>query len=139
MDAAAIVLAGGRSLRMGTSKAALEWHGSTLLRRVVGIVSRAVDGPVLVVSAAGQPLPELGPDVRVLEDPRQGLGPLQGLAVGLAAAADIAPVAFVCSTDLPFLHVAFVRHVLRAFDDGVDVVLPHVRGFRQPLAAGYRT
>ena len=34
--AAGIVLAGGRSSRMGTPKAALEWHGSTLLRRVVG-------------------------------------------------------------------------------------------------------
>src|SRR5260370_10604525 len=27
---AGVVLAGGRSSRMGTSKAALEWHGSTL-------------------------------------------------------------------------------------------------------------
>ena len=33
---AGIVLAGGRLSRMGTPKAALEWHGSTLLRRVVG-------------------------------------------------------------------------------------------------------
>ena len=35
---AGIVLAGGRSSRMGTPKAALEWHGSTLLRRTVGII-----------------------------------------------------------------------------------------------------
>jgi molybdopterin-guanine dinucleotide biosynthesis protein A len=34
---AGVVLAGGRSSRMGTAKAALEWHGSTLLRRTVGI------------------------------------------------------------------------------------------------------
>ena len=47
-DAAGIVLAGGRSSRMGSPKAALEWHGSTLLRRVAGIVGRAVDGPVVV-------------------------------------------------------------------------------------------
>ena len=38
-DTAGIVLAGGRSSRMGTPKAALEWHGSTLLRRTVGIVA----------------------------------------------------------------------------------------------------
>jgi len=48
------VLAGGRSSRMGTPKAALEWHGSTLLRRTVGIVARATGGPVVVVRAAGQ-------------------------------------------------------------------------------------
>ena len=34
-----MVLAGGRSSRMGTPKAALEWHGSTLLRRTVGILA----------------------------------------------------------------------------------------------------
>ena len=56
-DTAGIVLAGGRSSRMGTPKAALEWHGSTLLRRTVGIVTRVTDGPVVVVRAPGQSLP----------------------------------------------------------------------------------
>jgi molybdenum cofactor guanylyltransferase len=124
---------------MGEPKAALEWHGSTLLRRTTGIVARAVDGPVLVVSAPGQPLPDLPDEVRIVEDPEEGLGPLQGLAVGLAAAAPFAELAFVCSTDLPFLHTCFVRRVLAAFSEGVDVVVPHARGHRQPLAAGYRT
>src|ERR687897_869016 len=54
---AAVVLAGGRSTRMGRPKATLDWHGSTLLRRAAGIVGRAVDGPVVVVRAAGQELP----------------------------------------------------------------------------------
>jgi len=140
MPDAGIVLVGGRSSRMGAAKAALEWHGSTLLRRVCGVVSRAVDGPVLVVKAPGQPLPALPPDVGVVEDPVEGLGPLQGIAVGLSAAAQAgADVAFVSSTDLPFLHPAFVRRVLAAAVDGVDVVLPVARGFRQPLAAAYRT
>ena len=42
---------------MGRPKANLEWHGSTLLHRVTGIVSRAVDGPVVVVRAPDQELP----------------------------------------------------------------------------------
>jgi molybdenum cofactor guanylyltransferase len=138
-NTAGIVLAGGRSSRMGTSKAALEWHGSTLLRRTAGILARVADGPVLVVRAPGQPLPELPPDVEVIDDPREGLGPVQGLAAGLAAVAGRAEIAFVCSTDLPFLHPAFVRRVLRAAQDGADVGLPHARGFPQPLAASYRT
>jgi molybdenum cofactor guanylyltransferase len=136
--AAGVVLAGGRSSRMGTAKAALEWHGSTLLRRVSGLVGRVVDGPVVVVRAAGQGLPELGAAVEVVEDPREGLGPLQGLAAGLAAAGNRAEAAFVCSTDLPFLHPAFVRRVLRALD-GADVALPIARGHPQPLVAAYRT
>src|SRR3954447_22279597 len=95
--AAGIVLAGGRSSRMGTPKAALEWHGSTLLRHVVGIVARGVDGPVVVVRAPGQDLPSLPANVDVVEDAREGRGPLQGLASGLAAVATSA--AYVSSTD----------------------------------------
>lgn len=133
---------------MGTAKAALEWHGSTLLRRVTGVLQRAVDGPVFVVRAPSQDLPELDREIVVCDDPREGMGPMQGLAVGLRAAAEHAArpdVAFVCSTDLPFLHTAFVRAVLAGFgpdpeaEPAVDAVLPVVRGFRQPLTAGYRT
>jgi molybdenum cofactor guanylyltransferase len=138
-SSAGIVLAGGRSSRMGAPKAALEWHGSTLLRRTVGILARVADGPVLVVRAPGQALPGLPSNVEVVDDPREGLGPVQGLAAGLAAAAGRADVAFVCSTDLPFLHPAFVRRVLRAADDGADVGLPVAHGYPQPLAAAYRT
>ena len=56
---AGIVLAGGRSSRMGTPKPALEWHGSTLLRRTVGVIARVTDGPVVVVRAPGQAPPSL--------------------------------------------------------------------------------
>jgi molybdenum cofactor guanylyltransferase len=136
--AAGIVLAGGRSSRMGTPKAALEWHGSTLLRRVTGIVARGVDGPVVVVRAPGQPLPALPGTVEVVEDAREGRGPLQGLAAGLAALDGRADVAYASSTDAPLLHPAFVRRVMRAVDDEVDVVLPRAGGFPHPLAAAYR-
>lgn len=123
---------------MGTSKAALEWHGSTLLHRTTALLARTVGGPVVVVAAPDQELPDLPRDVRVVHDPVEGVGPLQGIAVGLTAVADAAPIAFLCSTDMPFLHPAYVRAVLRHVN-GFDVALPHIRGYRQPLAAGYRT
>jgi molybdopterin-guanine dinucleotide biosynthesis protein A len=136
---AGIVLAGGRSSRMGTPKAALEWHGSTLLRRVVGVVERSVDGPVVVVRAPGQTLPELPDEIEVVQDAREGRGPLEGLAAGLAAVRDRVPAAYASSTDVPLLHARFIHRVLAALDDDVDVVLPEVGGFRHPLAAVYRT
>ena len=144
MRAAGLVLAGGRSSRMGVPKAALEWHGSTLLRRTCGVLQRAGLQPVVVVRAPGQELPALPADVEVVDDPREGLGPLQGMAVGLTALADRADVAFVCSTDLPFLHAELVRRVLRPFghpihSEALDVVLPVARGYPQPLSAAYRT
>ena len=134
------MLAGGRSTRMGRPKANLEWHGSTLLHRVTGIVGRGVDGPVVVVRAPDQELPELPPGVRVVEDAAEGRGPLQGLAAGLDAVRDDAEVAFVSSTDVPLLHPAFVRAVVRAAaEPDVEVTLPVVHGFRHPLASAYRT
>lgn len=138
MQAAGVVLAGGRSSRMGTSKAGLPWHGSTLLRRTVGVVARGVAGPVVVVRARAQPLPELPVDIEICEDDQEGLGPLQGMAIGLHTLRDVADVAFCCSTDLPFLHTAFVTRVVEAMDDAHDVVLPIANGHRQPLAAAYR-
>ena len=124
---------------MGTAKAALEWHGSTLLRRTAGILARVADGPVLVVRAPRQELPALPPQVEVVADPAEGLGPVQGLAAGLAALSGRADIAFVSSTDMPFLHPAFVRRVLRAAAaGGADVSLPLARGHPQPLAAAYR-
>jgi molybdopterin-guanine dinucleotide biosynthesis protein A len=137
-DAASIILAGGRSSRMGSPKAELDWHGSSLLRRVTGLVQRTVDGPVVVVRAPGQELPELDRSVQVVSDAREGRGPLQGLAAGMEAIDERAAVTFVSSTDVPLLHPAFIRRVVGAFTAQVDVVLPEVGGFRQPLSAGYR-
>jgi molybdenum cofactor guanylyltransferase len=137
---AGVVLAGGLSSRMGTPKASLEWHGSTLLARTVGIVARATGGPVVVVRAHGQELPALPKGIVVADDPEEGKGPVQGIATGLAVLRGRADVAFVSSTDLPFLHPAFIRRLLRvlADSDTTDVALPVARGYKQPLAAAYR-
>ncbi len=135
----AIVLAGGRSSRMGTPKAGLEWHGSTLLRRAVGLVGRTVDVPVVVVRAAGQELPALPACVEIVQDAHEGRGPLAGIAAGLAVLAGRAETAFVTSTDAPLLHPAFVHHVVRALDGEHDVAVPEAHGHRHPLAAAYRT
>jgi molybdopterin-guanine dinucleotide biosynthesis protein A len=126
---------------MGTPKAALEWHGSTLLHRTVGIVARATDGPVAVVRASGQDLPGLPRGTIMVDDPREGKGPVQGIAAGLAALRDEAETVFVTSTDLPFLHPAFISRVLSVLGapGGPDVALPVARGYQQPLAAAYRT
>jgi molybdenum cofactor guanylyltransferase len=125
---------------MGAAKAALEWHGSTLLGRTVGIMARATSGPVVVVRAVGQDLPELPEGTLIADDPREGKGPVQGIAAGLAALTGHADVAFVCSTDMPFLHPAFIRRVLRVLEESeaTDVALPVARGYKQPLAAAYR-
>lgn len=125
-----VVLAGGRSTRMGTPKALLDWDGRPLVEHVADAVARAVNGPVVVVGAPGQELP---PSLIVVRDPVEGRGPLQGLAAGLAALD--ADAAFVCGTDQPDAWRAAAA-LLDAWrpDDDVLLLAPG-----QPLGALYAT
>jgi molybdenum cofactor guanylyltransferase len=134
---AGIVLAGGRSSRMGVPKAGLEWHGSTLLARVVGVVGSAA-GPVIIVRAPGQELPALPDRVRVVDDAREGRGPLEGLRAGLGALEPPVTAAYVAAVDLPFLSPQAVRRALGALAGGGDAAVPRAGGRAHPLAAAYR-
>ena len=141
MRTAGIVLAGGRSTRMGRPKATLEWHGSTLVRRAVGIVARVVDGPLVVVRAQDQELPALPAGIELTEDAREARGPLEGLAAGLRAVGARAEAAFVCGVDTPLLHPALIARVIGALAQAEtsEIALPVAHGFPHPLCAAYRT
>jgi molybdopterin-guanine dinucleotide biosynthesis protein A len=123
---------------MGTPKAALEWHGSTLLRRAAGIAARAVDGPVVVVRAPGQALAPLPAQIELADDAREGRGPFEAIAAGLQAIGDRAQVVYVTAVDAPFLHPALIARVLALLGAQDDVAIPVTGGFAQPLAAAYR-
>jgi molybdopterin-guanine dinucleotide biosynthesis protein A len=135
---AGILLVGGRSQRMGRDKASLPWHGSTLARRAVGLLARVAEPPVIVVCAPDQELPALPDWVEVARDPEPGLGPLAGLAVGLAAAGPRAEIAAVCAVDAPLAHPAVLSALLGALGTSPAVV-PLSDGQAQPLFAIYRT
>lgn len=132
-----IVLAGGRSSRMGTAKASLAWDGTTLLHRVVEAVGGAVDR-VLVVRSLGQPLPALPHRVSVIDDDHPDRGPLQGMLAGLRAVEEADAVAFVCATDMPLLQPAFVARVLACLPPDTDAAVPRIEAACHPLAAAYR-
>jgi molybdopterin-guanine dinucleotide biosynthesis protein A len=137
LSAGAVVLAGGRSTRMGAPKALLPWGAGTALEHAVAVVLQGVGGgPVCVVRAPGQELPAL--DALVVEDRVPGAGPLAALAEGLAALEGRCEAAFACGVDTPLLVPAFVRVVLGALREGDDAVVPVVGGHDQPLLAAYR-
>lgn len=133
-------MVGGKSSRMGSPKAELPWAGSTLAFRTAAMLRETLSGPVVVVGAPDQELPELPGGVEVGADAVPGRGPLEGLAAGLKIVGDRSGVAFLAATDMPLLHPAYVRRVVASFvDPAIDIALPYVHGYRQPLAAGYRT
>jgi len=136
MSSGGIVLCGGQSTRMGTSKALLPFGAETMLQRVVRLLSTVVS-PIVVVAAAGQPLPDLPADVLVARDEHQGRGPLEGLRAGLKALPETVASAYVTSCDVPLLVPAFARRMIDLLTDH-DIAVMEINGFPHPLSAVYR-
>lgn len=142
MRLGAIILAGGRSTRMGQPKESLPFAGDTLLGRACRTLLTCTT-PVLVVKRdAAQPLPPLPAGVEVATDATPDSGPLAAIAAGLSGLADhhgfgAADAAFVCACDQPFLTQAAVRGLADRLGDA-PLVMPRVAGRLQPLGAIYR-
>jgi len=132
---AGIVLAGGKSTRMGTAKAMLPFGPETMLQRVVRILSDLVS-PIVVVAAAGQDLPSLPAGIIVTHDEREARGPLEGLRAGLKALPVSAASAYVTSCDVPLLVPGFVTEMF-GLADGFDIAVMEIDGFPHPLSAVY--
>jgi len=131
-----VVLAGGKSTRMGRSKALLPFGNETMLQRVVRVLGTVVS-PIVVVAAPNQELPELPSTVTITRDEREGRGPLEGLRAGLKALPADVDVAYVTSCDVPLLVPAFVTEMLE-LARGYDVAVMEIDGFAHPLSAVYR-
>jgi len=134
---AGIILCGGKSRRMGRAKATLPFGPESMLARVVRLLGEAAD-TIVVVAASGQQLPDLGGEVLLVRDRHEDRGPLEGLAVGLAAVGRRAGATFVTGCDVPLLAPAFVRR-MGELSAGYDVAVPQIDGRDQPLAAVYHT
>lgn len=131
-----IVLCGGRSTRMGTSKAALPFGPETMLQRVVRLLGTVV-APIVVVAARGQQLPELPERVIHTVDEREQRGPLEGLRAGLKALPESIDAAYVTSCDVPLLVPGFVAGMIELLGDH-DIAVMEIEGFPHPLSAIYR-
>jgi molybdenum cofactor guanylyltransferase len=136
VNSGGIILCGGLSTRMGTSKALLPFGAETMLQRVVRLLSTVVS-PIVVVAAAEQLLPDLPADVIVTRDEEQGRGPLEGLRAGLKALPETVDSAYVTSCDVPLLVLDFVRHMIDLLADH-DIAVMESDGFPHPLSAVYR-
>jgi molybdopterin-guanine dinucleotide biosynthesis protein A len=135
-----VILAGGRSRRMGQPKESLPFAGSTMLGHCAELLLDCT-WPVLIVGRGpDQELPPLSPEVAVVYDERPGSGPLAAIATGMRhLRRDLGEhdAVFVTGCDTPFLTGAAVGWLAAQLDDHAAVV-PRVDGTLQPLCAVYR-
>jgi len=130
----AIILAGGKSTRMGRPKADLQFAGGSMLDYVVAELTRAFDD--LVVAVAEPRLYEWENDTaRSTVDRVPHRGPVAGLEQALRSIEF--DRAFVCSCDLPFVNGDLARKLCDLLGT-CDAVIPQVDGKLQPLHAAYR-
>ena len=135
-----VILAGGRSLRMGRDKAWLESEAQPLLLRQLGILEQA--GLKNMAVAAGPenrpPLPPTPASIPLLRDRFTDLGPLAGVEAGLGWAHAQFPNGWtlLVAVDLPELSVEWLQQLIARIAPDKGCV-PIYQGRLEPLAAIY--
>ncbi len=128
-----VVLAGGRSTRMGTDKALLTFGGLPLVSHAVRLL-HVVFQEVIVVSDSADKYSSLG--LNVVPDVHKGIGPLGGIQAALQYTN--AEAVFVSSCDMPCVPSDLIRHML-GIESPLLTRIPKFDGFLQPLFAIYDT
>ncbi len=127
---AGLILAGGRSSRMGTDKSAVQLGGKPLLEHAVRLLTPQVK--TLAVSA-NQPVAS---DLPVLVDSVGGhAGPLAGILAGLEWAATLkpAPTHLACvPVDAPFFPADLVAKLAKSANDR-DIIVARCNGEAHPV------
>lgn len=128
-----IILAGGKSSRMGENKALMKVGGVRVIDRLIAEFTSVSEKIILI---ANEKLPCI--DLPILEDEKslKGQGPLAGIFTGLAAAEQ--DLCLVVACDMPFAsrHLG-AKLVKKLLENNRDAVIPVVDGQMHPLFAAY--
>jgi len=132
----AVILCGGRSLRMGVPKAQLPFGNSTSLQRVIQ-ASQAAAGHVVVVGSQTTDRTSLPSTVQCVVDETPFPGPLAALLQGFQSLPESVDQAFLLSCDLPLISTRFLNR-LRELQQEHQIVVVESDRHLQPFAAIYR-
>jgi len=124
---------------MGQPKWRLAFGDETMIDRIARVLSTVVD-VVIVVGPVGGAMPRpapAGPPIQLARDRVHDRGPLEGVAVGLAAAEEAGcHLSFVTACDTPLVQPAFVRRLLQQAV-GYDAAVVRTAAGDHPLPAVY--
>ena len=132
MKFSAVILAGGRSQRMGRDKAWLMQDGKSLIARQVELARTLGAEEVFISGRAGSDYDSLG--CRVLHDRVADAGPLAGIESALAASAT--PLLLVLAVDMPQMNATPLQTLLVCCTQTRGAV-PRFDNQTEPLAAVY--
>lgn len=130
IEATAIILAGGKSTRMGRNKAFVRVKEHKMLEGVIRVLNG--EFPEIIVSANDNLFDDLG--VKTVPDIFPDHGPLGGIHAGLRTSSYA--MNFLVACDMPFIDVRLAVHMVKSAA-GYDAVVPRLRKYYQPLFAVY--
>ncbi|NLI11376.1 molybdenum cofactor guanylyltransferase [Pelotomaculum propionicicum] len=130
-EVAGVILAGGKSRRMGTDKAFLTVGREAMIERVAAEL-RKVFKEILISGGDEETGRRLG--LRVIPDLIKGGGPLSGIHATLIAAQSDKCLVVPC--DMPFLSAELAK-IMISQSEGYDVTVPQHGDYLQPLFAVY--
>jgi len=130
-----IILAGGKSLRLGYDKVLERVGNTSLLEQVVSRID-SISKDIIIVTAKERTFAPLAnhPKVKVVSDIFPGQGSLGGIYTGLKKSSSFYNL--VVAADMPFLNEPLLRYIIEV-SDGFDFVLPRVDNLYEPLHAVY--
>jgi len=131
IEVTGVLLAGGKSRRMGEDKRYLVVGEQTLLERGLDVL-RSIFQEVLVVIA--QDSPPLDVDTRVVRDLVSDCGSLGGIYTGLIQATT--PYIFVVACDMPFLNQTVIAQ-FTSRRATADIVMAKLAARLHPMHALY--
>jgi molybdopterin-guanine dinucleotide biosynthesis protein A len=129
----AILLAGGKSSRMGIDKANLKLDGGLMMLQSIARKLSAVSDEV-IVATDGRRYDDIGVRVKWVADVHPGAGSLVGLYSGLREASS--DYALVVACDMPFLSLDLLRYMI-ALPRDYDILAPRLGDKIEPLHAIY--
>ena len=132
MRCSAVLLAGGKSSRMGSDKAFLEIAGEPLWQRQLATLRGLSPGQLMISG----PRREEWEEYEIVADEFAAAGPLAGVTAALRNCATSHLV--VLAVDLPNMTTDFLRSLLQLCREGKGVVPRRADRF-EPLAAFYPT
>jgi molybdopterin-guanine dinucleotide biosynthesis protein A len=129
----AIILAGGKSRRMGNrDKAFIEIEREPLIRRQLRLLKKYFKKIIIVANDVDKYKGFNG--VKVVPDVVAGQGPLGGILSGLLASGE--RYNFVVACDMPFINLPLIKY-MQMEKAGYDVVVPMLNNRYEPLFGIY--
>lgn len=126
-----VVLAGGKSTRLGRDKAFLKVDGQLLIERIVDRLEQLSEEIIIVANDVHR-YDQF--EAIVVSDVYPGKGALGGIYSGLRRASNANSLVVAC--DMPFLNVSLLRY-MQGLTSSSDVVIPRIGQFTEALHAIY--